>query len=100
MAGRKGPETINEIRQHVKEKSDENQLKYRAPTKKYSEEIKANGNFGMQRMKANSAAVRIENGRGKEMVHINKHGRQQNKPIPLPVPAVIEPGDTANGDKV
>lgn len=100
MAGRKGPHTIDKIGEHVEEKSYKDQLKYRASAKKDSEEIKGNGNFRMQWMKTYSAAVRIEDGCGKEMIDIYQHGRQQNKPVPLPVLSVINVGDAANSDKV
>lgn len=71
------PIKILKIGQHMKQKPDANNSNI--SFKKQHHKIDCNRIIGMQKMKAYTASVRIENRIGKQMIQIHKHGCQKNQ---------------------
>ncbi len=55
---------------------------------------------GMQRVVADTAATRIEDGCGQQVVQVDQHGSQHDEPGALPPVAEEEPGDEPRNEEV
>lgn len=51
-------------------------------------------------MKANAAAAGVENGTHQQVVKVNRHGTQEDEPVPFPVLFVIPVGDNTYKNEV
>lgn len=54
----------------------------------------------MQRVKPNTAPIRIKNGRRKEMIEIHRHCKQHDKPSSFPIAAKKHPSDDSWCEKM
>jgi hypothetical protein len=62
---------------------------------KHKTRVENEGWCGVQRMEADTAAGRVEDGSCEEVVQVNKHCEQHNQPNPLPVSTKEEPSNQA-----
>jgi hypothetical protein len=68
--------------------------------KSHCQDIPHDGIFCMQGMKTYPAPVGVEEGIGKNMVHIHQHRREEYQPVALPVLFIIPVRDRAYEDEV
>jgi len=61
---------IQSIGEHMKQKTNTENSKF---SDKNHEKVNNHGPISMQKMKLNTASVRVENGVGKKMVQIDQH---------------------------